>query len=279
MTDKRIKMVALDLDGTTLNDNGVISARTVSAFQEAMERGVHIVICTGRTFKSLPDQLFDIPGLEYVVTSNGAKITRLADRKTVYENNIGGEAVSQIAEILKPLGYSLEVFLEGGAYIAKEEYEEYQTLGSAYRDIGYVLSTRTPVAEFFDFIEENKAHIENINISFPKQEDRTKLMEMLEQVENVTLTTSFVHNIEVGGATTSKAEALRYLMNELGLTAGELMAAGDSPNDLAMIQLARIGVVMGNASEEMKCHADYLADTNQADGVAKAIERFVMEVK
>lgn len=276
MTDKTIKMVALDLDGTTLNDFGKISKRTMEAFQKAMDQGVHIVVCTGRTFQSLPQQLFEIPGLEYVVTSNGAKITRLADRATVYENNIGGDAVSQIAEVLKPTGYSLEVFLEGGAYIAREEYEEYETIGSTYRDIGYVLSTRKPVENFFEFIHENREHIENINISFPKLEDRGVLMEMLAPVEHVTLTSSFVHNIEVGGETTSKAEALRHLMGKLGLTARQLMAAGDSLNDLAMIQLAEIGVVMGNASEEMKAHGDYLTDTNGEDGVAKAIERFVL---
>ena len=277
MTDKNIKMVALDLDGTTLNDYGEISGRTRAAFARAMEQGVHIVICTGRTFQSLPRELLEIPGLEYVVTSNGAKITRLADRETIYENNIGGDAVSQIVKLLKPAGYSLEVFLKGGAYIAKEEYEEYQTIGSTYRDIGYVLSTRTPVADFFDFIHENREHIENINISFPKMEDRALLMDLLAPVENVTLTSSFIHNIEVGGATTSKAEALRHLMGELGLTARQLMAAGDSLNDLAMIQLAAIGVVMGNASEEMKVHGDYVTDTNGEDGVAKAIERFVIK--
>ena len=277
MTDKKIKMVALDLDGTTLNDFGEISDRTIEAFQKAMDCGVHIVICTGRTFQSLPSQLFEISGLEYVVTSNGAKITRLADRETVYENNVGEEAVSKIANILKPLGYSLEVFLKGGAYIAKEEYEEYQTIGSAYRDIGYVLRTRKPVDNFFSFIEENKAHIENINISFPRQEDRQILMELLASVENVTLTSSFIHNIEVGGATTSKADALRYLMDKLDVSSAELMAAGDSPNDLEMIKLAGLGVIMENASEEMKLHADYLTDTNGEDGVAKAIERFVLK--
>ena len=277
MTDRKIRMVALDLDGTTLNDHGEISERTVRAFQKAMEQDVHIVICTGRTFQSLPSQLFEIPGLEYVVTSNGAKITRLADQNTVYENNIGGEAVSQIAEILKPAGYSLEVFLNGGAYIAKEEYEEYLDIGSTYRDIGYVLSTRTPVDNFFEFIHANREHIENINISFPNLDDRAVLMEMLGVVDNVTLTSSFIHNIEVGGATTSKAEALRYLMKELGISSAELLAAGDSFNDLAMIQLAGIGIVMGNASRKMKTHADYLTDTNGRDGVAKAIERFVIE--
>lgn len=277
MTDREIKLVALDLDGTTLNDEGDISARTKAAFRKAMDRGVHIVICTGRTFQSLPSQLFDIEGLEYIVTSNGAKITRLADRKMVYENNVGADAVMQIAEILRPTGYSLEVFVDGGAYIAKEEYEEYETIGSTYRDIGYVLRTRNPIPNFFDFIYEHRAAIENINISFPRMEDRELLMEMLKPVKDVTLTSSFVHNIEVGGATTSKAEALRYLMGEFGLSASQLMAVGDSPNDLEMIKLAGVGVTMENASAEMKAHADYLTDTNNDDGVAKAIERFVLK--
>jgi len=277
MTDKTIRLVALDLDGTTLNDFGEISPATMEAFQQAMEQGVHIVICTGRTFQSLPEQLLDVKGLEYVVTSNGAKITRLADRKTIYENNVGAAAVERIAELLKPTGYSLEVFLKGAAYIAKEEYEEYQSIGSAFRDIGYVLSTRKPVPDFFDFIHENRDHIENINISFPTQEDRRLLMEMLKQVEHVTLTSSFIHNIEIGGETTSKAEALRYLMDLFDLTSDNLMAAGDSLNDLEMIRLASVGVAMENASDEIKAYADYVTASNTEDGVAKAIRRFVIE--
>ncbi|MBR3785469.1 MAG: HAD family phosphatase [Firmicutes bacterium] len=277
MKDKDIRLVALDLDGTTLNDYGEISERTMEAFRRAMEQGIHIVICTGRTFQSLPEQLFHIEGLEYVVTSNGAKITRLADRETVYENNVGAKAVMEIAEILRPTGYSLEVFVNGGAYIAKEEYEEYQTIGSTFRDIGYVLSTRKPVPEFFDFIRTHRDGIENINISFPHMEDREILMKMLAPVENVTLTSSFIHNIEVGGATTSKAEALRYLMRELHLSSGQLMAVGDSLNDLEMIRLAEIGVVMANASDEMKRYGDYVTDTNGEDGVAKAMERFAIK--
>ncbi len=274
MNDKDIKIIALDLDGTTLNHRGEISPRTIKAFHDAMERGVHIVICTGRTFASLPRELFAIEGLEYVVTSNGAQITRLADMKTIYENNISGASIEQIVTILREAAYSIEIFIKGKAYIAKEEYEMYLREGSSFRDVQYVISTRNPVENFFDFFLENRDEIENINISFPKLEDRQHLMSLLSTVDNVTLTTSFIHNIEVGGATTSKAEALRHLMGQLGLTEKELLAAGDSHNDLAMIQLAEIGVVMGNASDEMKFHADYIADDCDDDGVAKVIEKF-----
>ena len=76
-----------------------------------MEKGAHIVICTGRTFASLPKQLFHIDGLEYVVTSNGARITRLKDMATIYEKHIPAKAVEQIADILKVENYSLEVII------------------------------------------------------------------------------------------------------------------------------------------------------------------------
>lgn len=91
------------------------------------------------------------------------------------------------------------------------------------------------------------------------------------------MTSSFAHNYEIGGETTSKAEALRFLMKKLGLNSSQLMACGDSPNDEEMIKLAEIGVVMGNASEEMKARADYVTDSNAEDGVAKAIEKFVLK--
>lgn len=275
MLDKKIKMIALDLDGTTLNAYGELTPRTIEAFHHAMKNNVHIVICTGRTFESLPEQLFSIEGLEYIVTSNGARITRLADLKTVYENNIDAVSVDQIIELLEPLGYSLEIFIQGKAYIAKEEYETYIKEGSSYRDVQYVLRTRNPIEDFFNFMRMHRDEIENINISFPKMQDRQRLMSLLGSVENVTLTTSFIHNIEIGGATTSKADALCYLMEKLVLSREELLAAGDSLNDLAMIQLAEIGVVMGNASEEMKQYADEIADDHTCDGVAKIIEKYI----
>lgn len=275
MNDKQIKIIALDLDGTTLNHRGELTQRTIGAFHRAMEKGVHIVICTGRTFASLPDELFSIEGLEYIVTSNGAQITRLADRKTIYENNISAESVDQIADILEGENYSVEVFVKGNAYIAKEEYEMYLREGSSFRDVNYVLSTRNPIPDFFGFIRKNRQEIENINISFPRMEDRGHLMKLLEPVKNVTLTTSFIHNLEIGGTTTSKADALHFLMHHLKVTSKELLAVGDSHNDLAMIQLAEIGVVMGNGSEEMKMYADDIADDYTNDGVAKIIEKYI----
>ena len=90
------------------------------------------------------------------------------------------------------------------------------------------------------------------------------------------LTSSFPHNFEIGGKHTSKGQALLFLMERLGLSRDELMACGDSPNDEEMIYLAGIGVAMENGEASTKEIADYITDTNDRDGVAKAIEKFVL---
>ena len=276
MEDKKIKMVALDLDGTTLNSQKEISPRTIAAFQNAMRKGTHIVVSTGRTFRSLPAQLFGIEGLEYIVTSNGAHITELATRKTIYENYLPPHAVEEVVRVLRNTSFSIETFVGGKAYIDSAEYEDVVANGSTYRDADYIINTRNPIPHIWDYMIQNKHQIENISINFEFAEDKEKWQRILERIDDITLTSSFKHNFEIGGANTSKAEALRFLMRRLDVEPRELMACGDSPNDIEMIKLAEIGVVVGNASEELKSLADYVTDTNDNDGVAKAIENFVL---
>lgn len=274
--NKKIKIIALDLDGTTLKGDNHISPRTTEAIKRAMDKGVHVVIATGRTFKSLPDQVFHMEGLEYIITSNGAHITRLKDMKLIYENTIAGVAVEKVVSIARELPYIFECFVEGTAYIMASVYEEMEEKGCSYRDVNYVLSTRHKVKDIYDFTIKNKDKIENISITFPYEEDRKKLMKIFHDVSGITLTSSFEYNIEIGGTTTSKGEALKFLMKELELGGDCLMACGDSPNDEEMLKLASVAIAMDNALPSVKEKADYITDHHKEDGVAKAIEKFVL---
>lgn len=274
---RTIKMVALDLDGTTLNSRKEISARTAEAFRLAMEKGVHIVVSTGRTFHSLPEQIFHIHGLEYVITSNGAHITRLGDRQQIYENNISPEAVLAVIDRIGGRGISIETFVGGRAYIDKAEFDDVAAHGSDYRDAEYILTTRNPIPRICDFMAENRTKIENISLNFRDLSEKDRWMAELSALPDITVTSSFIHNLEIGGGDTSKASALRFLMERLGVAVSELMACGDSLNDQRMLQLAGIGVAVENACPEIKEMADYITASNDDDGVAKAIERFVLQ--
>lgn len=271
-----IKLIALDLDGTTLTDDKHISEATRQALEEAAENGVNVVIATGRTFSAVPEEVFTVRGIRYVMTSNGAMITDTWNDEVIYENHLAPSAVENVVALLKQYDFMVETFVGGVAYIDRRFYEGIRDCKIGYRHMEYVLTTRRPVDDLFDFILQNKERIENININFEYQDDRQMMREKLLQIPDTTLTTAFDTNLEVGGATTSKASALLHLEKILGVSPDEMMAVGDSPNDMAMMKLAGLPVAMGNAKDEVKEIAVYVTDSNKNDGVAKAVRKFVI---
>lgn len=273
-----IKLIALDLDGTTLKKGSILSERTRRTLEEVIKRGLHVVVATGRVFSALPEAIFDIEGLEYIITSNGAHITRLKDMEQIYSNYPDENAIEQVGDFLAARkAFPVEVFTCGKAYIDRAVYEDVRDNGSDYMDAKYIVKTRNPVDDIYGFLREHKREIENINIHFSNFADKAELKKLLTINSEITVTSSMPHNLEIGGKTTSKAQAIAALCEMLGIEEKNVLAVGDSPNDEAMIKAAGIGVAMGNAEEEVKACADFVTLTNQEDGVAYAIEKFVLE--
>ncbi|MBQ3466555.1 MAG: HAD family phosphatase [Firmicutes bacterium] len=271
-----IKLIALDLDGTTLNKESKLSEGNRRALQAAADKGVNIVVATGRPYCALPKEILEFDPVRYVLTSNGARIIDLHEGKALYENCIAPHAVEAAVEMLKPLDYVLETFVDGVAYIEGWYYRQVEETQKCFRNVEYILNTRHPVDDFYGFMLENKDRLENINVNFEDLSVKPAMKEKLETLPDVTITSSFDHNLEIGGATTSKAEALRQMGNLLGIDRSEMMAAGDSPNDMAMLKVAGVAVAVGNAKPELKEIADFIAPDHDDDGVAAAVEKYVL---
>lgn len=271
-----IKLIALDLDGTTINNDRVISERNRRALQKATDKGVNIVIATGRPYCALPKDVFELDAVRYVLTSNGASITDLKENKTFYENCISAYATEKAVELLRRHPYVCECIVGGIAYIDGDYFREVERTGYSSRDAGYILGTRKPVDDIYGFMLEHKGHIENINVNFEDISEKPAMREKMLKLPETTITSSFLHNLEIGGATTSKAEALIQMGRLLGVDPEEMMAVGDSPNDMAMLSVCGLPVAVGNALDEVKAIARYIAPTNHEDGVADAVEKFVL---
>ncbi len=271
-----IKLIALDLDGTTLDRDMHMSQDNRLALEAAIEKGVNVVIATGRSHSALPEDVFKVKGIRYMLTSNGAAITDLQQGCRIYENCLAPEAVVTAVDILKSYEFMVEAFVDGDAFIDRKFYDGMRSSQYGYRHIEYVLKTRKPVEDLFAFILNNKEHIENLNVVFQHQEDRTKMREILGAIPESTLTTAFDNNLELGGATTSKAAALLELGKILDVKPDEMMAMGDSPNDMAMMKIAGLPVAVGNAKPEVKAIAKYISATNEENGVAEAVKKFVL---
>ncbi|MBQ1406829.1 MAG: HAD hydrolase family protein [Eubacterium sp.] len=297
-----IKMIALDLDNTTLRKDKSLSDRTRNALVEAMKRGVYVVVASGRVFSSLPENVMGMPGLKYVINSNGACITELPDdgprfmydtasdvtglrnmRKLdpaygtrIYNHFLPEETVRKITDVLAGNGVLPEVLAGGYVYMDEAMYRDIEMNGSSFRHIDYTLWSRRPAHDIYAIIDENISCIETINMSIEDNELREKVKAELKQIEGVTVTNSVWFNIEVEAEGTSKGSALAFLLDQLGLDPSQLMACGDSPNDGDMIKLAGLGVAVANAEPVILELADYVTDSSMEDGVAKAVEKFVL---
>lgn len=278
MGHSKIRMIALDLDNTTLRTDKSLADRTRQALVQAAERGVYVVISTGRVLTSLPPQMLEVSQIRYAVCSNGARIYRLPEKEQIYENGIGEDAARKALEILRDAPGGIEVFTNGHAYMGRDQYESIRDHGSNLRNAKYVLWSREPVDDPYRVMEDNIGELENVSTFFEDPQLRLDYIDRLNQIEGLTVTSSEPDNIELGGTTTSKAGALRWLMDQLGVEVSELMACGDSPNDEQMIRLAGLGVAMANGAESTRAAADYITDSNDEDGVAKAVEKFVLNV-
>ena len=271
----RIKLIALDLDGTALTRNG-LTRRTRETLEEVIGKGINVVIATGRPYSALPEDVKKIKGLEYVIISNGAHIVRPVTGEFLYSNYADKDAILRIRSMLMEKDFPVEVFTEGRAYVDRGLYEDVKKNGSSYLSAKYILRTREPVDRIYDFWMKHADSIENVNIQFEYQEDKAEMKAFLEKEKGITLTSSTRHNLEVGGATTSKASALEEICRMKGITMENVMAFGDSPNDGAMIREAGIGVAMENATADIIADADITAPSNDDEGVAYTLRMLLL---
>lgn len=271
-----IRMIALDLDGTTLNSDGRLSDINKETIEEAIDKGIHVVVASGRVLAALPEEVVNIKGLQYSITSNGARVTDLKRGESIYDNCISCEVIDRVVEIALDRGLSLEAFWDDTAYIDAVFYRDIEQNGCPFRNREYVLRTRNPRDDFYEAMMANKNKIENINIFFDDLEYLESMRGVFETIPNCTITSSIKNNIEVGGATTSKADAVEHLAGMLGVESENIMCFGDAPNDIKMIEYAGFGVAVGNAWGGTADHADYVAESNDDSGVGLTIRKFAL---
>ena len=276
LLEKNIRAVALDLDGTTFDSAGDISEENVRALEEAASEGVHIVVSTGRSYASLPDHIKNVRGIEYAITSNGAHVNIMETGEQIYSDYLDPHAVVEIAGLKTETKADIEVFINGRAYVDQSYYDDVKENGCVYRNADYVIWSRRPVPDVTALMLDHKDEIENVNFIYETIEMLEDARPKVSAIGNATITSSFPNNLEVGGPDTSKKTALTWLLGELGISADELMCCGDAPNDMAMVEMAGIGVAVANAWGGLKDHADWITGSNDDNGIAMAIDKFVL---
>ncbi|PBB07098.1 MULTISPECIES: Cof-type HAD-IIB family hydrolase [Salimicrobium] len=244
--EDNIRLIALDMDGTLLKNESEISEENKRAIERAKDAGIHVIVSTGRPIGHCRSLVRSLGDSEYIVTVNGGEIYD-GDFNLVTREVLGMEEVKRLWEIQREYGVRLWTSTVEGAFDSDYKFEK-------------------PIEEY-EWLK--------IGLEVPDEDVRNVILKEVTSNPALEVTNSSPVNIEINPAGVSKAAALHKISGLLGFSLNEVMAVGDSLNDLAMIKEAGIGVAMGNAQEEVKQEADLVTETNVENGVASVINRVV----
>ena len=271
-----IKLVAMDLDNTLLDSNKQISKHTENVLKEAIRQGVYIVPATGRIFKSIPGFLRNIKGVRYALCCNGATVYDQEEDQIIYTNHLSKDTTFALFDILEKYHCTHDIYQNGQGYMESRYLNHLSDYKVSGHLLNLVLETRLPVDDLREHIKKHPLGIEKISAFFDDMDEREAAREELIKQNIASVASALDNNIELNQFGCDKGDGLTQLAKHLGLRMDEVMACGDAGNDTMMIKAAGIGVVMENGREDLKQIADFITKTNDEDGVAYAIEKFVL---
>ncbi|WP_088816077.1 MULTISPECIES: sugar-phosphatase [Listeria] len=267
-----IKLVAIDIDGTLLNDHHEVTTEVKEAIRKAKVAGTKIVLCTGRPLVGVQQYLSELELREegdYVISFNGAMVQDTFTKEVVSHLTLTKDDLVSLSKISDDAGLHMHFFDDKTLYTANRNIGKY-TIVEAYLTGSQLVFTEIEKIPA-DFQMSKAMMIDEPEIL---EAGIKKLPSDLE--EHYHLVRSAPFYLEVLNPNASKGNAVKQLSELLGIKQDEVMCIGDHENDTTMLEFAGTAVAMGNAIPRLKDMADFITETNNNSGVARAIEKFIL---
>ena len=285
-----IRIIALDLDGTLHDSEKRLSEINRDALARAAEKGVLIVPTTGRFFGMMPPAVRDLPFVRYAITINGAQVYDRETDTAIVKDEIPLDMALGVMELLDRYDVIYDCYRQNWGWMTAA----LQAKAAGYATNEHYLKM---VREFRKPVPELKAHlratagegdVQKIML-FGRREEGTGnreqgsahpvlesiRREVAEKFPEIKVTASTWNNIELNIKSAHKGNALKRFAEHLGYTLENCMAFGDGMNDFTMVEAAGLGIAMANAEPEVKRVAKDVVPSNDEDGVAKGIDKWI----
>ena len=251
------KMIASDLDGTLLGADQRVSEENLAAIAELTERGVKFVPVTGRCIQEIDDDVKSCPHIKYVITSDGATVWDNERHEVAFAKYIPHDMVEAIInEINRYTTYPMAHENGDCFYDQKKHINEILDACHVNQYFRALIKKRDLQLESFNNHMLASDKVEMFCIFFPSEEDLISFKNELSKTGRLAIAQSDKYNLEIYSIEAGKGNTLLALANELDISKEEVIAVGDSINDVSMIRAAGLGLAMENAFAELKNIAD-----------------------
>lgn len=274
---KKIKLIVCDVDGTLLNSQHRLSARTVEAAKRAKERGIPLTIASGRSVCMLADLIAKLGITGPLVTINGAQIVNAADRRVISELDIPFEKIEPYLALCAENGIDYVAMSDKMSAFGRSDgrYKIFVNLCEQYKKLK--LPCTEPIIVEKDFSNIRSQKICKVVAELHKPHEKKLLTDFIETQSDFQYTMSSDVLFEVFDRRVDKGVGVRAMAEYLGLTPDEVCVFGDFDNDLPMFSACGLPIAMGNAYDGIKAQAAYVTASNDEDGVALAIEKLFLQ--
>lgn len=286
------KLVAIDLDGTMLNQYGIVTENTKNAIKQTIQKGTDVIIASGRPIDSIKTIAKEIGSEKYFVAGNGALIYDIQKDEIIYDKFLPKEKVLEIIKICEENSISYNVYTDqtilatalryNVLYYQKENLKKeenkqtkisiienmYEYVKNKKEDKFLKMTICDDNQTVFQSIIRKLRKIEGIEVLDVSHMSRKTIKQGTEEI------TMEYYYTEITLQNVNKWDAIEYLIEKLKIKKEEVMAIGDNINDKKMIQEAGFGVAMGGSTPEVTQIADYVTTSNKEEGVAKVLEKF-----
>lgn len=269
------KMIGLDLDGTLLKNDKSIDTKTKEYLETLSANGVHIVPITGRPLSGVPDCVRNIKGVDYIISNNGSKTVLNSTNETLFSLAMDNATSKRVIEAVRQTGAIFEVFLNHYGYCEKFVFDHYKEVytGTVLGD--YIFSSRKQVDNLLTLFDDKNAEADEVFIICKDNDNREIIKAQTDKISGIQYCMLADRFLEITKNGTDKGTALELLCNHLKIGLDKVIAFGDGENDLQFLNKAGTAVAMGNASDSVKAQADIVTDTNNNQGVLKALKNLI----
>jgi Cof subfamily protein (haloacid dehalogenase superfamily) len=275
---EKIKLMALDLDGTILNRKHEMSERTASAIRAARIKGYQVVLCTGRRYTSCLDIIERLGCLEEIIIDNGIIVKDTTTDETIYADYLSSDVYGKLVSVVRDIGLPFIVLIDD--YPEPDIYTESLDGTNPYHREFIELNISS--CRIFESLDEpptkkviQLAIFEEYSTLQKTEANLKKSVEHLADCFTIRAIRYMGSSLELIPKGASKWKALSFLLDSKEIAPEEVLAIGDDVNDIPMIFNAGFGVAMANAFDEVKAAADYIAPDRDEDGAAATIEKLL----